>query len=97
MDQRDETARHPIRWFFEDRTTGRIVVAQKPNVLLWIVIGSWLGRHTTATGSTTGAMFAWVMTITLGLWALDEIVTGVNPWRRLLGAGTLVYAFATHP
>ncbi len=25
------------------------------------------------------------------LWALDEIVRGVNPWRRCLGAGVILY------
>jgi hypothetical protein len=28
-------------------------------------------------------------------WAVDEIVRGVNPWRRFLGAAVLVGAMVT--
>jgi hypothetical protein len=31
-----------------------------------------------------------VGTVALVVWALDELVRGVNPFRRLLGAGVLV-------
>jgi hypothetical protein len=31
-----------------------------------------------------------VATVALSWWAVDEIVRGVNPWRRLLG--TVVFA-----
>jgi len=28
------------------------------------------------------------------IWALDELVRGVNPWRRILGGGVLVWQVA---
>lgn len=28
------------------------------------------------------------------IWALDEVVSGVNPWRRILGGGVLVWQVA---
>lgn len=31
----------------------------------------------------------------LVLWTVDEIVRGVNPWRRSLGAVVLLYEFTT--
>jgi hypothetical protein len=31
----------------------------------------------------------------LVIWATDEIVRGVNPWRRFLGAAVLVYEIIT--
>jgi hypothetical protein len=29
------------------------------------------------------------------IWAADEIVRGVNPWRRCLGAAVIAYEFLT--
>lgn len=29
------------------------------------------------------------------VWAADEILRGVNPWRRCLGAAVLIYELAT--
>ena len=29
------------------------------------------------------------------VWAMDEIVRGVNPWRRCLGGAVAVYVIAT--
>jgi hypothetical protein len=31
-----------------------------------------------------------VVAVSLGWWAVDEIIRGVNPWRRFLGAAGLV-------
>jgi hypothetical protein len=28
-------------------------------------------------------------------WALDEVVRGVNPWRRFLGVAVLIYEVST--
>jgi len=43
---------------------------------------------------TWGLSLRVVATVALGWWAVDEVVRGVNPWRRLLGvvvfAGLLV-------
>jgi hypothetical protein len=32
-----------------------------------------------------------VGTTALAVWAVDEVVRGVNPWRRGLGAGALLW------
>lgn len=32
--------------------------------------------------------------LALGWWALDEILRGVNPWRRIIGAVALVAVVA---
>jgi hypothetical protein len=29
------------------------------------------------------------------IWGVDEIVRGVNPWRRCLGAAVVIYEFMT--
>jgi hypothetical protein len=31
------------------------------------------------------------------VWAMDEIIRGVNPWRRFLGGAVAVYVIATLP
>jgi hypothetical protein len=81
--------RSVVDWLFRDRRTGRIVVGQLPNLplLVWIVASAlvWFadpgGRWRTVLRATG--------TIALVVWAADEIARGVNPWRRLLGAGVL--------
>jgi hypothetical protein len=78
------TARSTLDWMFRDRKTGRIVIAQFPNIPLavWIIATAlrWLAHGTTNTVLTVIAMLA------LTLWASDEIIRGVNPRRRSLGA-----------
>lgn len=74
-------------WAFRDRATGRIVIAQRPNVPLVL----WLGCETTnrvvqSFGGRSTALPA-AGRVALAIWAVDEIVRGVNPWRRLLGVG----------
>jgi hypothetical protein len=78
-----------VDWLFRDRRTGRIVVAQRPNIPLavWIVatVADALldlhGRPDTALRLVGRLALAW--------WAVDEVVRGVNPWRRILGAVVL--------
>ena len=79
-----------IDWALRDRRTGRIVVAQWPNtaLIVWVAASVVLAlsdpRHV---GSGAAGLVA---TVALSWWAVDEIVRGVNPWRRLLG--TVVFA-----
>lgn len=79
-----------VDWLFRDRTTGALTIAQWPNVPLWLFgglsLGAWLGQANAplARALTLGADLA------LTWWALDELLRGVNPWRRFLGAGTLI-------
>ena len=35
---------------------------------------------------TWGVSLRVVATVALSWWAVDEVIRGVNPWRRLLGA-----------
>ena len=78
-----------VRWLFEDRTSGRIVVAQLPNVLLWIYLGACVARALVRSGTPFDQAAHVVESASLSLWALDEMIRGVNPWRRLLGLGVL--------
>lgn len=85
-----DTVRSALDWVFRDRRTGRIVIAQLPNIplaagLLCIVL-RWL-VHPSGRG---GTVLSVVGTIALVIWAGDELVRGVNPFRRALGAGVLL-------
>ncbi len=72
-------------WFFRDRHSGKIVVAELPNLPLWLWIGTLVLRQFLDVGTTAREILDWASSITLGWWAIDELVRGVNPWRRLLG------------
>ncbi|MHB1491348.1 hypothetical protein GALL_466200 [mine drainage metagenome] len=87
-----------LSWMFRSRTTGRITVAQLPNwplatwllatVVLWLVDPQGWVR----VGITV------VSTLALAVWAVDEVLRGVNPFRRLLGGvvlGWLVVSLVT--
>ncbi|MGH9038477.1 MAG: hypothetical protein ACRD0O_22195 [Acidimicrobiia bacterium] len=78
-----------IDWLFRNRRTGRITIAQFPNVPLWVfLVASILRRLLDPTGSLDTALQV-IATGGLIWWAADELLRGVNPWRRLLGAGVL--------
>ena len=84
-----------LDWAFRDRRTGAIVIGQWPNAPLWLFaaasVAEWL-LETVAPGMPPW-LFAGlriVSLLALAVWAIDEIVRGVNPWRRFLGGAVLV-------
>jgi hypothetical protein len=79
-----------IDWYFTDRRTGRILVAHLPNVPILLWLGTVVARQLVESGSDVELILEWAGTLTLGWWAVDELVRGVNPWRRTLGIGGLV-------
>jgi hypothetical protein len=72
-----------VDWLFRDRETGRIVIAQWPNVPILIFVAARVADR--LLDPSTSAL-RWIGTAALLWWAGDEIVRGVNPWRRILGA-----------
>jgi hypothetical protein len=77
-------------WLFRNRRTGEITIAQAPNppLIIWLVVtlinvifrpAGALGTALTVVG--TGALI---------IWAGDELIRGVNPFRRALGVVVLV-------
>ena len=82
--------RGPVRWWFEDRTTGKIVIAQLPNLPLWIFLAALAVQLLLHPTGRLGLAVEIVAAIGLTWWALDEIIRGVNPWRRFLGAAAIV-------
>jgi hypothetical protein len=77
-------------WWFTSRQDGRFVVAQLPNpalavwfgVVVWRTVADPTGlQRATLDGAAAGALI---------VWALDEVIRGINPFRRLLGIVVLV-------
>jgi len=77
------------RWWFENRTTGQLTIVQIPNWEIWAIGAAWLIVRLTDGGSAVGRV---ADSAGVGLWLVwgaDEILRGVNPWRRLLGAAVI--------
>ena len=87
--------RRLLLWCFRNRETGAITVVQTPNLALSVFLVStailWLGRPNGAILTVAKV----VATGSLIVWSLDELVRGVNPWRRLLGIVVLIYEVST--
>ena len=78
-------------WMFRDRQTARITVAQFPNVALGIFFATVILGQVTDDEDLIGVAVRWTGTAALGWWAVAELRSGVNPWRRLLGlAGCVI-------
>lgn len=85
-----------IDWAFRSRETGRIVVGQRPNLPLWLFLGLEAGAWA-AGAAGSGPVAGWLRVaahLALAWWAADEVLRGVNPWRRALGCAALVYLIA---
>ena len=72
-------------WAFRSRATRRITVAQFPNAALWVFLVTVVVRWVVPARGSIRTGVDVVAVVALGVWALDEVIRGVNPWRRLLG------------
>lgn len=84
-----------LQWFFRNRETGEVTIAQPPNLVLWIAIASGILRWIWPAPGNAALALEIVFRGSLLIWAADEIFRGVNPWRRCLGAVVLVYELTT--
>ena len=78
-----------IDWLFRNRHTGEITVAQAPNLSISVFAVAAALRWALSPSGTWGTLLDVVATVALLWWALDELIRGVNPFRRLLGAAVL--------
>jgi hypothetical protein len=81
--------RAPVNWLFRNRQTGRITIAQFPNIPLWLFLIAATLRSLLHPAGWPGTALNAAATVGLLWWAADELLRGVNPWRRLLGAVVL--------
>ena len=69
---------------------GQTISSQTPNLALSVFLVAtailWLTHPNGAISTAAG----WSPPANLIVWALDEVVRGVNPWRRFLGVAVLV-------
>ena len=80
-----------VDWLFRSRVTGRITVAQFPNAALLVWLGATVLQLVWDPRVAGHDALRWVSTGALVVWAGDEVVRGVNPFRRMLGAGVLLW------
>ena len=85
-----------VNWLFRDRTTGRITVAQFPNAALGLFLGATVLQLLFDPAGKLGAGLRILAAGGLFWWAVDELIRGVNPWRRLLGGAVLAGQIAKH-
>lgn len=71
-------------WFFTDPVRGRVVIAQAPNAAIDVFIVATILRWTPY--DRVDAELRWVGAGALLVWGLDEVLRGVSPFRRVLGA-----------
>lgn len=77
------------RWWFENRKTHEITIAQFPNWPLVAIGIGWLAGRLTNEGSTLDQVIEVGTTGLWFYWGFDELIRGVNPWRRSLGLGVI--------
>lgn len=75
-----------IDWLFRNRRTGEITIAQFPNLALWIFLVAAVVRWLTSPTGTGATVIDVIAGGALLWWGVDEMVRGVNPFRRMLGA-----------
>ena len=79
------------RWWFENRRTGDITIAQFPNWPLWGVGATWLLALGAEPDSAVETTAVWARVGLWLYWGADELIRGVNPWRRVLGSAVLIW------
>jgi hypothetical protein len=60
-----------------------------PNAALSVFLVALVVRLALSPAGTAGTVVRVIGTAGLVWWAVDEVVRGVNPWRRILGATVL--------
>jgi hypothetical protein len=79
----------PLHWLFHAPAHDRYVLGQFPNLLLAVFLVARGAEWLLPLAGTARDVVHVVGTLALAGWALDELVRGVNPFRRLLGLGIL--------
>ena len=83
-----------LGWWVRDQN-GRVTLAQWPNPALAVWLVTVMVGWTGALGAARSATLADVGRGALIVWALDELVRGAAPFRRLLGAVVLAGQLAS--
>ncbi len=86
------TRRDSLPAFFRNPRTGEVVLGQPPNaaILLWFA-----ARALSLVWDDRAHELRWIGSGALIAWALDELVRGGSPFRRVLGAVVLGFQLVT--
>jgi hypothetical protein len=76
-------------WLFRNRRTGEITIGQTPNASLLVFAAAWVLALLWDPGGAIGTGLDVISGVALLVWSGDELLRGVNPFRRLLGAVVL--------
>lgn len=87
----ETTARHGVDRFFRNPETGRVVLAQVPNLPLVLFLVMRGLQLVLSPHGRVDAVLHWGGTAALVWWAGDEVLRGASPFRRVLGAVVLAY------
>ena len=79
----------PVDWLFRNRQTGEITIAQAPNAALIVFLVALVVHRLFNITGNAGTGLTIVSTGALAIWAADELLRGVNPFRRMLGGVVL--------
>ena len=83
-----------VDWWFRSRETGRITIAQLPNLALGIYLVAWATRKVLDPTGALDTVLVVIAGAALVWWAFDELLRGVNPFRRVLGGAVLGWMVA---
>jgi hypothetical protein len=89
------TMRRVFNWLFRNRDTGAVTIAQAPNFVLWVVIAAAGLLWALPSSGNFSVALKVMFKCGLLVWAVDELLRGVNPWRRFLGVAVLGYELTT--
>jgi hypothetical protein len=78
-----------VDWWFRNRETGELTIGQPPNTIAKVTTALWLARRVWRGKGTVAQVLYVAETGALAMLGADELVRGVNPWRRVIGATTL--------
>ena len=75
---------------FLNRRTGRITVIQWPNIPLSIYIVASIALRTFRPAGGIETLARVLADVAIVIWAIDELLRGVNPFRRILGLVVMI-------
>lgn len=79
-----------VRWWFQDPSTGEIVLWQAPNAPL-VVAEIAAVVHLAGVIPDRHQVLPRIRSAALVVWSIDEVLRGTTPYRRALGAVTLAW------
>jgi hypothetical protein len=78
-----------IDWLFRSPDTGKLVIAQTPNLPLGLFLVATVVRRLADPDGAAATAAAVVAGVALVWWAVDEVLRGDSRFRRLLGVVVL--------